>query len=375
MSKKDLRTRFAECKQQVNEIFAAAKKENRGLTEDESAKVASLRTELNEINTDLMIESAERAAARVAGMTASNERANEVRSLFANKVREAIANGGMENSINLRASALIDKADAQPLVELTIGDIIGPLEKGMVMDKVGCHIQTGLTDDWAYPVVEAVEATVAGESVAISDSDIEISAVKPNPQRVAVTVPVTRTALAMSNDRLYEIVTTSLQKAIQRTLNNWMFSRTAIASGVIGLFVNPTTVKKFTTAPTYADVCGLVGDVDSTGIVPSATAAFVMNNAMRASLKSTPRVAGGERMIIENDMIDGVPVFVTEYVSANTIEYGYFSYALVGQFGDSTLIVDPYTLAKKNQVQFTLNSFWDIKPARAQAFGVLEKNA
>ena len=80
-------------------------------------------------------------------------------------------------------------------------------------------------------------------------------------------------------------------------------------------------------------------------------------------------------MIIENDMIDGVPVFVTEYASAGTIEYGYFSYALVGQFGDSTLIVDPYTLAKKNQVQFTLNSFWDIKPARTQAFGVLEKKA
>ena len=375
MSKKDLRTRFAECKQQVNEIFAAAKNENRGLTEDESAKVASLRTELNEINTDLMIESAERAAARVAGMGGSNARANEVRSLFAEKVKEAVKNGGMENAINLRASSLIDKTDAQPLVELTIGDIIGPLEKGMIMDKVGCHIQTGLTDDWAYPVIEAVEATVAGETVAISDSDIEISAVKPTPQRVAVTVPVTRTALAMTNDRLYEIVTTSLQKAIQRTLNNWMFSRTAIASGVNGLFVNPTTVKTFTTAPTYADVCGLVGDVDSTGIVPSATAAFVMNNAMRAALKSTPRVSGGDRMIIENDMIDGVPVFVTEYASAGTIEYGYFSYALVGQFGDSTLIVDPYTLAKKNQVQFTLNSFWDIKPARTQAFGVLEKKA
>ena len=103
--------------------------------------------------------------------------------------------------------------------------------------------------------------------------------------------------------------------------------------------------------------------------------AFVMSNAMRAALKSTPRSNGGDRMVIENDMIDGVPVFVTEYAPANAIYYGYFSYALVGQFGDSTLIVDPYTLAKKNQVQFTLNSFWDIKAARAQAFGVLEKNS
>jgi len=375
MSKNNLKTRFAEVKQQIMDIYSAAKAENRGLTDAESANVEILKREMGEINADFMIESAERAAARVAGATHSESRAAEMRSLFANSVREAIKNGGTDNSIQLRASALIDKADAQPLVALTIGDIIGPLEKGMVLDKVGCHIQTGLTEDWAYPVVEAVEATVAGESVAISDSDIEISAVKPTPQRVAVTVPVTRTALAMTDERLYEIVTSSLQKAIQRTLNNWMFARTAIASGINGLFVNPTTVKKFTGAPTYADVCGLVGAVDGTGIVPSATAAFVMNNAMRATLKSTPRVNGGERMIIENDMIDGVPVFVTEYASEGTIEYGYFSYALVGQFGDSTLIVDPYTLAKKNQVQFTLNSFWDIKPARAQAFGVLEANA
>lgn len=369
MKKNDLRTRFAEVKKQLNEIFEAAKKENRGFTDEESANVANLKRELNEINAGFMIETAERAAAGAKG----EERANEVRSHFASAIREAINKGGVENTIQLRASALIDKADAQALVALTIGDIIGPLEKGMVLDKVGCHIQTGLTDDWAYPVVEAVEATVAGEAVAISDSDIEIGAVKPTPTRVAVTVPVTRTALAMTDERLYEIVTSSLQKAIQRTLNNWMFSRSAIASGVNGLFVNPTSVKTFASAPTYADVCQLVGAVDGTGIVPSATAAFVMSNAMRATLKATPRTSGGDRFVIENDMIDGVPVFVTEYAPANTIYYGYFSYALVGQFGDSTLIVDPYTLAKKNQVQFTLNSFWDIKAARAQAFGVLEK--
>ena len=374
MSKKDLRTRFAEVKQQIQGIYAAAKNENRGLTEVESAEVANLKREVSEISVDIMIESTERAAARATSVTGSETHANEVRSHFANAIREAINKGGVENTIQLRASALVDKADAQPLVALTIGDIIGPLEKGMVLDKVGCHIQTGLTDDWAYPVVEAVEASVAGESVAISDSDIEISAVKPTPTRVAVSVPVTRTALAMTDDRLYEIVTSSLQKAIQRTLNNWMFARTAIASGVNGLFVAPTTVKS-ATAVTYAEVCGLVGAVDSTGIVPSASAAFVMSNAMRATLKATPRAAGGDRMVIENDMIDGVPVFVTEYAPANTIYYGYFNYALVGQFGDSTLIVDPYSLAKKNQVQFTLNSFWDIKAARPQAFGALEITA
>ena len=87
MSKKNLRTRFAETKQQLRDIYAAAKAENRGLTDAESANVENLRMEMNEINTELAIESAERAAARVYGAGGSEERANEVRSLFAQAVR------------------------------------------------------------------------------------------------------------------------------------------------------------------------------------------------------------------------------------------------------------------------------------------------
>lgn len=370
MNKKTIQVRFLAAKDQLRGIYAKAKQENRALTEDESKQVAEIRGDLEHIQTDMLIESCERAAAAIRANGGNAEKETEFRQAFNKAVIEASQNG---QPIPLRASALIDKADAQPLVELTIGDIIGPLEKGMVLDKVGCRIQTGLTDDWAYPVVEAVEASVAGESVAISDSDIEINSVKPTPKRVAITVPVTRTAMVMTNDRLYDVVVSSLRLAIQRTLNNWMFAAAAVATGAEGPFVAPGTTKTYAGAtPTYAEICDFVGSVDSTGIVPGPTAAFVMTNAMKAALKATPR-GNGDRMVIENDMIDGVPVFVTEYAPAGTIYFGYFSYCLVGQFGDSDLIVDPYTLAKKNQVQFTLNTHFDIKAARPQAFGKLAK--
>jgi HK97 family phage major capsid protein len=177
----------------------------------------------------------------------------------------------------------------------------------------------------------------------------------------------------MTNDKLYDVVVTSLRLAIQRTLNKWMFSATEIASGVTGPFVAPTTALTYAGAtPTYQEICNLVGSVDATGIVPGPTAAFVMNNTTKAALKATPR-GNGDRMIIENDMIHGVPVFVTEYAPASTVSFGSFGYCLVGQFGESSLVVDPYTLVKKNQVQFTLNAHFDIKAARAQAFGKLAK--
>lgn len=370
MNKKTIQVRFFEAREQLRGIYAKAKNENRALTEDESKSASAIRGTLEELQSEMLIESCERASAVIRANGGSAEKDAEFRQAFNKAVIEASQNG---QPIPLRASALIDKADAQPLVELTIGDIIGPLEKGMVLDKVGCKIQTGLTDDWAYPVVEAVEATIAGESVAISDSDIDISSVKPTPRRVAITVPVTRTAMVMTNDRLYNIVVSSLRMAIQRTLNNWMFAGAAVVTGTEGPFVAPTTTQTFAgAAPTYAEICGLVGAVDATGIVPGPTAAFVMSNAMKAALKATSR-GNGDRMVIENDMIDGVPVFVTEYAPANTVYFGYFSYCLVGQFGDSNLVVDPYTGAKKNQVQFTLNTHFDIKAARPQAFGKLAK--
>jgi HK97 family phage major capsid protein len=372
MKKNTIQVRFFTAKEELRGIYAKAKNENRSLTEDESKKATEIRGTLEELQAEMLIESCERASAVIRANGGSEEKAAEFRQAFNKAVIEASQNG---QPIPLRASALIDKADAQPLVELTIGDIIGPLEKGMVLDKVGCKIQTGLTEDWAYPVVEAVEASVAGEAVAISDSDIDISAVKPTPKRVAISVPVTRTAMVMTNDRLYDVVVSSLRLAIQRTLNNWMFAAAEIASGAAGPFVGATTATTFAgAAPTYKEICDLVGEVDGTGIVPGPTAAFVMTNKMKAALKATPR-GNGDRMVIENDMIDGVPVFVTEYAPADTVYFGYFSYCMVGQFGDSTLIVDPYTLAKKNQVQFTLNTHFDIKAARPQAFGKLTKNA
>lgn len=368
MKKNTIQVRFYEAKEELRKIYSAAKAENRQLTDDEAKEAAQLRSTLEECQNEMLIETCERASAALRANGADATKEKEFRMAFNKAVIEEGMNG---KQIAVRASSLIDKADAQPLVELTIGEIFGPLEKGLILGLVGCRMQTGLTDDWAYPVVEAVEAAVAGESVAISDSDIEINSVKPTPQRVAISVPVTRTALVMTNERLYDIVVTSLRQAIQRTLNKWMFGSAAIASGVNGPFVAPsTTLTAAAAVPTYKEICNLVGTVDSTGIVPGPTAAFVMNNAMKAALKATPR-GNGDRMIIENDMIDGIPVYVTEYAAANTVLFGYFSYVLVGQFGESFLTVDPYTLAKKNQVQFTLNTYFDIKAARPQALGTL----
>ena len=51
--------------------------------------------------------------------------------------------------------------------------------------------------------------------------------------------------------------------------------------------------------------------------------------------------------------------------------FGAFKYAPQGLFGDMTFIIDPYTLARKNAVDFVINADYAITVLRQEAFAIL----
>lgn len=368
MQTNDCRARFFELKSKMTSLIGEAKSANRALTEEENSQMEQYRSELLGVQAEMQIEAAERMAA---ALPVENEERN-----LALRFAEAMvgAFSGTPLAVPARRDyAGNDKASVAGATPLTLGEIIQPLEKGNILGLLGCHIQTGLSGDWKYPVVANIEAEIAGESAEISDSKLTITAVTPTPHRVALSILVTKTAINATNDELKNIVLTQLVAGLDRLLNKWMFKRTAIATGVNGLFVNPGTQKVITVegAPTYAEILGLKAEVDAKGVKPDGTAAYVMTNAMRATLEATEKGAHGIGFVIENNMINGVPVYVTEYAPEGCVEFGYFSYALVGQFGVSDIIVDPFTKATSNSVRFILNADFDIKAARPEAFGIL----
>lgn len=343
-----------ELKTKADAIAQAAKAENRGYSEAEVEELRSIEAELNVMAIDTKAE------------TFKAEQRN-INLAFAEAAVEAAKNN---QPMQVRAA---DLAGADGFISLSVGDIIEPLEKGMILDKVGCKIQTGLDQEWKYPVVSAIEATVAGETANVADTQLTLGAVKPVPQRVALSVPVTTTALSVTNANLRDTVINQVYLGAVRVLNKWMFDTTAIATGVNGLFVNPGTSATATVAgkPTYAEICALKGAVDAKGVKADSSAAYVMTAAMKAYLEATPKGSTTGGMICENDKINGIPVFTTEYAPAGKVEFGYFSYALVGQFGAMDVLVDPYSKSADGIVRFVLRANFDIKAARAEAFGIL----
>jgi len=364
-------TRFFEAKSKALALLTTARNEARELTAEESSQYEQFRSEMSEAQLEMQSRAFERLAAMSTAAGEQNERA--IALAFAEAMVAAVS--GTPITVAQRRS-VNDKASVAADTPLTIGDIIEPLEKGNILGLLGCKIQTGLTGDWKYPVVANIEAAIAGENAEISDSALTITAVQPTPRRVALSILVTKTALNATNDELRDIVLTQLVAGMDRLLNKWMFGNTAVATGVNGLFVAPGTSATMAAAgaPTYAEILALKGAVDATGVKPDGTAAYVMTNAMAATLAATQR-GSGDGMVLEDGKINGVPVYITEYAPARAVEFGYFSYALVGQFGVSDIVVDPFTKATSNAVRFVLNTDWDIKPARPEAFGILKSAA
>lgn len=291
---------------------------------------------------------------------------------------EGVMNGNTIEVPLTRADTIQDSSTVTPLIPLTIGEIIQPLEKGLILDKVGCKMQYGLVGDWVLPVVAGIEATIEDENAEVADTKIDITKIKPSPKRVSLAIPVSNRAIDQSNNALLEIVRTQMVMGLQRLLNKWMFQTTKITTKASdGCYVAAATTPAVSTAAgaglSWKDVIALKGAVMKTGVVFDGTAAYVCSATTYAELEATPKDAGSGLMILENGKINGYPVFMTEYIGDGVLGFGIFNYELVGQFGKMHMIVDPYTGAKKNLIYFVLNTDFDMLTVRTEAFAVAKK--
>lgn len=371
------RNRIVEINTEMRQMLDDAKSVSRAFNPDEQQIFDNLKMERGMLHIDLERSrlDPEQEAVQSANMAFAEAVHNICKRNCAGNEEFAFARGAEISLPHSRAMTVISSTDTAALIPMTIGDIIQPLEKGLILDRVGCRLQYGLIGDWVYPVVASCEASIASENAEINDTKIAIDQLTPAAKRVALSIMVSNSAIDKSNGALLDIVRTQLTKGLTRLLNKWMFQPTNVAANASGCFVSPQTSLNYADKPSYADIVGLRSSVDSTGVVPDETAGYVCNNAMAAILRTTPKDAGSGRFIMEGTAIDGIPVFITEYIGADIIGFGYFSYELIGQFGEMRIIVDPYTKSGSNATRFVLNTEFDMKSARPEAFGKLEKLA
>lgn len=373
----------------MNEIADAAEKENkREFTEKETEELAILKREMNVL--DVRIASASKT-----GYV-------EVTS------REAAMDAYLRECLNgkvLRAEVLkreftgmmTTSTEVDGMVPVTIKDIIQPLEEGLILKKVGLPLMTGLAGDYCWPVIAGnVECEIAGEGVKLTDKTIPFNKIKPEPQRVGITIKITSQTITQTEGVAYNVIVQQISMALQRTLNKSMFGTDTVTHKLVGPFHEiakgaPTEIKTLTTkakrkaakyiafasdVPTYKELILMKSIVMLKGI-EGQNMCYIMDEYTKGVLESTDRGWDGVnqgstgRMIVENGAIAGIPIFCTNYINddENTfIGFGCWGYEPMGQFGEQRLIIDPYTEATSDAVRVTLNGDWSMTTLREEAF-------
>lgn len=276
----------------------------------------------------------------------------------------------------------VDMAElaAGGMVPLTIKDILPPLEMGLIWDKVGIPMETGVVGDISWPVMGSVEASIIGEKEELTDTGVDLSNIKPKRERLGITIPITYQAINDTNSNLLGTIQTQARMGFTRLLNRVAFSHQNFTSTFHGPFAGAKASGTFAgKVPTLAELLQMKGKVAAEGVEMSGFC-YVMSENMKAVLEATPIDAGSGRMIIENGTIKGYPVFTTEYINygsnkqkAEGVEYiaaGCFGYLAANQYGDLRIVVNPYSRAKEDIVEVTINGDWSMTTLRVEAFAL-----
>lgn len=390
LTQREARTRIEEIRVRMNAIVDVCERENRAQTDEEANEICSLEREARDISARLAIE----ALPHPATPTLSREAG------FDNYVR-AIGERGVARD-TVMAREVITTADINGQIPLTIGDIIKPLEEGLILSKVGIKLRTGLVGEYASPVLGRVVAKVAGEKVKLGNTKLSTEALKPKPFRVGISTQTTYSAVNRSAGLTLDIVSEELPMGVTRTLNALMFSPVKVATDasgnqlpeeatgpfyqILSKHSTGTPIEEIKTkaqkkaayhiafagdVPTYKELLAMKGLVMAKGVVNDGTACYVMSEYLKAELEATPRDAGSGLMVVENGMIGGIPVFCTNEIDTDTASYvgfGIWSNELLGQFGDMRYIVDPTSCADEDSIKHTLNGEWSMTTVRKEAF-------
>lgn len=371
MSKKTVNVRELVNKYQTNcdrigEIADLCEKEQRERTEAETAEYNALMRENQLLQMKMQAVAVEQL------------RENPNTSAEASRIiRENVAAGRQTRIMLMRDLVMVSDVTAGGIIPVKMQDILDPLVEGLILDKVGLPMPTGLAGDYIWPTYETVEATIQGEGVALTDTEISMSKLTASPQRIGIAIPVTRQAINQTEGVVEMVVKRLMPLSVTMLLNKIMFSTTKV-SGVttlVGPFValasSPVEVSE---EPTFKDFNKVKAKVLATG-VDGEHLCWVMTKAQKAIAEATPKDAGSGIMVCENDHIAGLPVFTTNYIGEGFIGLGDWRYQPMGLFGDISFIIDPYSQARKDAVDFVLNVNYGTTTLRTEAFALAKCKA
>ena len=351
--------RMQERQARLQEIGDTVQRENRNFTPEETAEVEEIQRQLALDRIELQRESipAQTPAIDADKMLREN--------LFAGKKVT------IRPQRDLLATPAVTDTGLIPVDEQ---EMIKPLRAGLIWDKVGMKVLTGLPmGQLRWPKHTKATAYFANEGEKAPDSKVDFSALSCKPERLVCAIPVTKELLESTNGVVQTVINEEMPAAVIDLVNEATFATDATGRKIYGPLVEAakTPAEFAADVPTRKELLKMKAKVASSGIkVDPSTCCWVMTENMKSELEDVKVDTGSGRFLCEDDKILGFPVFTTDAIADGVIAFGDWSYQGAGFFGPMDTVVDPYTLARQNSVDFVLNTHFGTATLAKEAFVV-----
>lgn len=288
-------------------------------------------------------------------------------------------------TVTVAGQTIAEGAEAQ---NVQVMSLLNLAEPQTVYKKLGMKVSEGVATDkiiWPYQK-KAIEIQARGEGQEAGQEVFDWANFKPSPEEASLMVIVDNEAFDNASFDLGAYVIEQLQLGEGRYLDK----RTVSVAPFTGLH-SPISGKQtgiVTIDGTWKNLKKKIARIAATGVDMSKFA--IIGNAMAtAILETTPKANGQGGMILENGKVGAHTYIESEYVCYIKGEDNKYKYdsenayivlapfselALVGH-GVKRFVVDPVTLAHKNQTRFiihTKHSLTNLSTVETSTFSVFQ---
>ncbi|MCE6992096.1 phage major capsid protein [Dyadobacter sp. CY323] len=215
------------------------------------------------------------------------------------------------------------------------------------------------------------------EIQAMIDTEILFSTFEMAPARRGTSVPISKQLLRQTSFDMQNFVVNAIGEALAQKMNleGIIELLSIITSGNGNLLALGTNGA----VPTYENIVALETLVDGYNH-KRGTPKYLTNTKVKGKLKTTQIFTGTSGVPVwgSDNTLNGYKAVASNIVpstlvkgsanNASAIVFGNFSDFIVGQWGGTEYIYNPYSKAKEGQVEITANAYWKTKATRVKSF-------
>ena len=396
MNSLEIRDARQQLKEKALQIIDTCKTEVRDLTDEETAELENIKTQIKEKDNELR-ELQERldnlkfedkeerkeenkksnitstmntkfSLVKAIRSIANNQPLDDVTLAVIKEGQEEARKAGVnaQGQIQLpteeRASVTVT-AEGEDVVATELFDILTPLRAKNVLVQAGAKFLSNLVGNVQVPIMTKANVTWEGETSSASDGAPTFSHVTLSPKRLTAYVDISKQMIAQDSIGVENAIRNDLVAAINAKLEETILGDAAgTTTQPAGIFntITPTAIADF------AGICDAEADVEDANVYNEC--AYIMSNKAKSVLRSMIKGTNATGMVYENGEVDGTKAYNTSNVSGKQYVFGDFSNLAIGSWGGVDLTVDPYTKAGDGQIRIVVNMYVDAAILREEAF-------